>query len=1448
MAYVNGNKPIITTGLVYALDFGNPKSYTTGLNTARSLVFDTAVTTVTGSSGLPTLTNGILNITSSQFIRRTGSLDSIDPNGAFTISLVAKPNTVGSLLTQNLTGKVFQVQSTPSSSNIGFSLGTGTYSRTIPGFNSSSLQHISFRYNSGSIDTFLNGIPVTSSIANSSIFPTTQLNALFFGSGSNSFSGSLANLYVYNRALSPDEIYENYLVMAGRYGLPVVPKPYSIDENLYQWIQATNTTDSNTISAVSTFISGLKSAGLWNKLQVIYPFVGTTTGSQTVNLKEPGLYRLGLTGSFSASNAGLYPSSSTSYVDSIPSNTVYPLVNSASAHLSLLSYDLPTGNGFLGGNSARAFGGDLIISSGSRMYHAYLNTGTSSFVMGDPSITSVEVLVVAGGGSGDGGGYQSGGGGAGGLVYSSSFSITPGSPITTIVGAGGRASNGQNSVFSTITALGGGRADASGGSGGGGGSTFSSTGSGGFGTPGQGNNGGFGLTVYDHGSGGGGGAGAPGENAGTTASRAGSGGNGLYFPQYVGTGLGYPVGWFAGGGGGSNDFGSGGFNVGSTGSGGLGGGGNGSRNINNAIAAQPGKPNTGGGGGGRGYNDPAGGSLSYGGSGIVIVSYNLPASALTGSGTGLYITETGITGSVNSQFTSGITGSGNIGFVMASRTQPASFTLHKNNVSQSVASASLGALPTDIFFNTANLAGSGSLPLQANLAYASLGAGLTTSEITTYYNLVSQLQNNLKRQSTLLDTYSGAAAAYSLRRIGPSGYFGSAIRVRRDSDNALRDIGFTSDGQLDTVGLLDFVGVTGSGFVETWYDQSGNRYDTFQNTAANQPLVVVSGSILTYNKKPTIDFLTVEGKTLATATNVSIPSPTTVFITAQKAKRNGGYYFDGKTANNRFGILVFPGQYQLFTTDNSGVVLSANIGSSLPVGSASLMTIIKNGANSQLYENTSLLGTTTLTTDNFTGLTIGSRYTTDSPADKYQEFIVYSSNQSSNRTAIESNINTNYKIYGSATASFDPDYQAFITATGITEPTQSAALETLVSDLKSYGLWSKMKAIYPMVTDRNNRFAQSEDFSQTWNPISSSVTVNQITAPNGTATADLVLEEAGSGDHYVYQTVTNLVSGNEYILSVYGKYLNRPWIALQTNDGAQAWFNIQTGLTGSFTGSRTTITPVSGGWYRCALFYTASSDGAKNQHIHLADTDGNYSYVGVATTGSYLWGAQFENGNVLGPYRVTSGSSYTTSSMLDQMKFNLRNPADTDAAFRLTYSGSWNAGYSGVKSDGTTAWASTKLTPSTNLPLNSTHFSLYLRNTPTGLDYQGSESGGRFMINYNVNTIYSDHYGAGTGRLVTSVASSRGFVLTSRTSTTSHRVYQNQSLINSTTGLSDSSAPTTHMYIGGANITGNSNPPIYFATAPLGFTTLGDGLTDYEAKALYWIVQKFQTTLGRQVY
>ena len=46
---------------------------------------------------------------------------------------------------------------------------------------------------------------------------------------------------------------------------------------------------------------------------------------------------------------------------------------------------------------------------------------------------------------------------------------------------------------------------------------------------------------------------------------------------------------------------------------------------------------------------------------------------------------------------------------------------------------------------------------------------------------------------------------------------------------------------------------------------------------------------------------------------------------------------------------------------------------------------------------------------------------------------------------------------------YDPDAQAFITAAGITDNTQKSAINTLVLDMKGFGIWTKMKAIYPFV-------------------------------------------------------------------------------------------------------------------------------------------------------------------------------------------------------------------------------------------------------------------------------------------------------------------------------------------------------------------------------------------------
>jgi hypothetical protein len=99
-----------------------------------------------------------------------------------------------------------------------------------------------------------------------------------------------------------------------------------------------------------------------------------------------------------------------------------------------------------------------------------------------------------------------------------------------------------------------------------------------------------------------------------------------------------------------------------------------------------------------------------------------------------------------------------------------------------------------------------------------------------------------KAQPLLLDLYPSASVAYSLRKLRTA-YSGSAIRVRRSSDNTEQDIGFVGNN-LDTASLLTFCGA-GNGFVTTWYDQSTNGNNATQATAGNQAQIVSSGAVIT---------------------------------------------------------------------------------------------------------------------------------------------------------------------------------------------------------------------------------------------------------------------------------------------------------------------------------------------------------------------------------------------------------------------------------------------------------------------------------------------------------------------------------------------------------------------------------------------------------------------------
>jgi len=257
----------------------------------------------------------------------------------------------------------------------------------------------------------------------------------------------------------------------------------------------------------------------------------------------------------------------------------------------------------------------------------------------------------------------------------------------------------------------------------------------------------------------------------------------------------------------------------------------------------------------------------------------------------------------------------------------------------------------------------------------------------------------------LLDAYPSAAAAYSVRKLRTA-YTGSAIRVRRSSDNAEQDIGF-SGANLDTTSLTSFCSGT-NGFVTTWYDQSGNARNATQTTAANQPKIVSSGSVLTLNSKPALNWDGTNYWLTTAQFSPEISQPATYFITAQSDSGLANALFDGFTNAK---ILYYRNVTNFnFNGPTSLAETTAAAATQL------LYTNLANGASSAFFNNGVSKASGNAGTNNIDGIVIGNLGSTFQSAGyqlrgNYQELVLYPSNQTSNQTAIESNINTYYGIY-----------------------------------------------------------------------------------------------------------------------------------------------------------------------------------------------------------------------------------------------------------------------------------------------------------------------------------------------------------------------------------------------------------------------------------------------------
>jgi len=300
------------------------------------------------------------------------------------------------------------------------------------------------------------------------------------------------------------------------------------------------------------------------------------------------------------------------------------------------------------------------------------------------------------------------------------------------------------------------------------------------------------------------------------------------------------------------------------------------------------------------------------------------------------------------------------------------------------------------------------------VAVASLGDfnGVAKASITDINGVTIVVSGT----NLLLDTYTGAAAAYSVRKLDKD-YTGSCMRIvvdsaatvgTLDSSDPEFDIGFDTNGDLDTAEIVTRCnnpsGNNYNAYVTKWYDQSGNGNDAAQTTHFYMPQIYNGSAVITENGKPALDFGGSKG--FISSTQPTLTDPTTTTVVGNLGSGASASFYDGYGSSYNRHIITANGGYRMFagtflgtTTAQSGQILSL---------------AVYNGASSELYANGNQKASGDAGTRTWTFGTIGNRQTLGAgfEIDNMAEMIVWSSNQSSagNRSGIETDINNYYQI------------------------------------------------------------------------------------------------------------------------------------------------------------------------------------------------------------------------------------------------------------------------------------------------------------------------------------------------------------------------------------------------------------------------------------------------------
>ena len=203
------------------------------------------------------------------------------------------------------------------------------------------------------------------------------------------------------------------------------------------------------------------------------------------------------------------------------------------------------------------------------------------------------------------------------------------------------------------------------------------------------------------------------------------------------------------------------------------------------------------------------------------------------------------------------------------------------------------------------------------------------------------------------------------------------------------NLGF--DGIIDNI---SFIPTNVDGYVTTWYDQSGNSNDATQATAASQPKIVNAGVLVEENGRPAVDFDGVNDDL-----DISVPITSGFsFFGVYKNTKDGSYLLG--SSNAQFGRRS-TSEYRFHAAGS----FSANGG--VHSNNQVLLTGIEDTVNATIYANGTQQSQASSVFSSDT-LTLISRINVNG---NIQEVIIYNSDQSANRAAIETNINTFYSIY-----------------------------------------------------------------------------------------------------------------------------------------------------------------------------------------------------------------------------------------------------------------------------------------------------------------------------------------------------------------------------------------------------------------------------------------------------